>query len=369
MTINIEEEKDRPKRLLFLSNVIPYFFPVRSKQFGGVSRQYRVIRELAKEADYQLICLVDSRNRIPINERKGITFVKSRLGRLFGLVDLYRQCNMLDVDMVIEFCASLQVVVLGWLRSIKGLRFVFFVDNDTDVDGRYASRTNKFYERLYQWGLKQADAIICQTEEQRCMLKKTYGLEGEVVLSPYIEITSALQKERDYILWVGRAAIQKRPDRFLWLAKLMPDEKFVMIFNPGNNELFNSIKRQVESLDNVMFIDAIIPSKMREIYARAKFLINTSDFEGFPNTFLEAAMEETPVVSFKVNPNGMFTNYGAGIVCHGSIDSFVQNCRNLAEKCKMIEHLGEKARAYAVEHHGIDGAIIEIRKIFNRVLN
>ena len=95
-----------------------------------------------------------------------------------------------------------------------------------------------------------------------------------------------------------------------------------MIYNPpGKNNHqgeYNRLKERAFRLKNMRFINAVPHKDMRSIFAEAKFLVNTSDFEGFPNTFIEAALENTPVISMKVDPNKMFSCHGAGI-CTDSI--------------------------------------------------
>ena len=85
--------------------------------------------------------------------------------------------------------------------------------------------------------------------------------------------------------------------------------------------------------------------------------MNTSDFEGFPNTFVEAALEKTPVVSFKVDPNKMFEEHCAGICCYGNFENMVVACKQLVENDDDRLRMGENARSYAEKFHDIDIAI------------
>ena len=93
------------------------------------------------------------------------------------------------------------------------------------------------------------------------------------------------------------------------LAESMPDEQFVMICNSSEHDkgIHSQLIDQSRHLSNLEFIEFVSHTEIRPYYARAKLLVNTSEIEGFPNTFIEAAIEKTPVVSLNVNPNGMFT--------------------------------------------------------------
>jgi glycosyltransferase involved in cell wall biosynthesis len=104
---------------------------------------------------------------------------------------------------------------------------------------------------------------------------------------------------------VGRLdAQQKRPHKYLDLAKAVPDAEFLLIGPDGQDqEYVNSIRKRAASLDNVTDLGRVDPDEIHDFYRDGIALVNTSSHEGFPNTFLEAWRYNTPVVSLAVDPN------------------------------------------------------------------
>lgn len=359
------------KTIVFLSSqVYNYFFPEKSKCFGGVSRIYRVVRWLEKNSSYNIKCIVGNYGQPKIQKSGQVILVKCRIGNYLNIFQIYSMLRELRPELIVEFYPSARLFLLGLLNLFHGQRIVYFTGSDIDVDGRYRSLTNPLFYRLYVWGLRRVNRIICQTEKQASLLYDTYGLHGQVVLSPYLKIAPLIVREREFFLWVGRSSAYKRPDLFLELAAKIPQEKFVMICNPGQHgcDMYRGVSRRSERMSNVVFIPSVSPEKMAVYYAGAKFLVNTSDFEGFPNTFVEAGMQETPIVSLNADPNGILSQYHAGFFCNGVFYRLVEYCKEFSDNTEKRYEMGKNARFYSETHHNIDRAMEKLVRHFDQVM-
>ncbi len=73
-------------------------------------------------------------------------------------------------------------------------------------------------------------------------------------------------------------------------------------------------KYRLTKLQNVEFVGLIPHDEVTSFLTEAYCLLNTSLFEGFSNTFLEAFSVGTPVVTLGVNPDFILTIYDLGFV-------------------------------------------------------
>jgi glycosyltransferase involved in cell wall biosynthesis len=110
----------------------------------------------------------------------------------------------------------------------------------------------------------------------------------------------------------------------------------------------NSLQ-QLKQLPNVRFVGFLERDQVLPYLAKAKFLLNTSHYEGFSNTFLEAMSVGTPIItSENVNPDHIITKHKLGIVYKDVPDLQQQYASLSPEK---YEVLSGNAFQYVVQQH------------------
>jgi glycosyltransferase involved in cell wall biosynthesis len=93
----------------------------------------------------------------------------------------------------------------------------------------------------------------------------------------------------------------KRPELAFEIARRLPHLRFVMI---GGNEIgrgreyFDKVAVLARDVPNVEFVGFVPYSHVDQYFNGARILLNTSLFEGFPNTFLQAWSRGLPTVCF-----------------------------------------------------------------------
>jgi glycosyltransferase involved in cell wall biosynthesis len=127
-----------------------------------------------------------------------------------------------------------------------------------------------------------------------------------------------------------------------------------MIGRSSNNHKFKKeLKMAAQDYDNFEYLGEIPQEDVNEYLAKSHLLVNTSIFEGFSNTFIQAWMRKVPVVSLSVDPDKLLSKEGLGY-CSGNFESLVDDVQRLIENHKLRDFIGEKARRYAIEHFSID---------------
>jgi glycosyltransferase involved in cell wall biosynthesis len=217
-----------------------------------------------------------------------------------------------DADLYYTSCAGMQVGVMAMFCRYFGKRFIFRTASDSDCD---KSRLLVQYRRdrwFYQYGLRRADAILVQSAFQARTLLRSYGLYGRIA-GMLVEAPLAAASRDIDLLWLGNIRKLKRPDRVLELADQLPEINFHMAGGPlpGEESLYSDVRSAATARANVTFHGPLSYWAANEVCSRAKLLLNTSDVEGFPNTYLQAWIRGVPVVTL-IDPDHVIANEGLG---------------------------------------------------------
>lgn len=358
-------------RLVFVSALAyNYFFPGKASQAGGHTRIINLAKAFAKLPGYKIFCITGDFGQPHRVEKDGVTLVKAPIDNPVAFIPVMSVIRTLNPDLLIDFCASPRLFLYYLLKKSMGLKYIFLTGSDVDVNGDYRRIENLFYDYFYMKGLKNADSVIAQVPCHQQRLSKNWNIKSHVILSPYFDIQRPDTGSMHTILWVGRAAYYKRPELFLTLARKFPKHKFVMICNPSSydNGFMKTLTDQTSDLKNFEFLDYVPYSQMEKFYKQARFLVNTSDFEGFANTFIEAAIHQVPILSLNSDPNQMLSVHGGGIACGGDFNRMKKKCRIMLEDCHAVKKAGIKAFDYALRYHQIDRAVERMAHIFGSIL-
>jgi glycosyltransferase involved in cell wall biosynthesis len=222
------------------------------------------------------------------------------------------------------------------------------------------------------YAINTADFIMVQTERQRELLKDNFDRTGTVIKNPVAVSDDARRRwikreEREFVLWVGRSdTFHKRPLLALDLARSCRELDVVMIVNRTNREVFEAIQRDRPA--NVRIVEHVPHDEIWDYYRRARVFISTSAYEGFPNTFLQAAVCGAPVVSLNVDPEEILASRGCGLLADGDFVRFVDYVKALWGNQALAESYANTFYEYVCDHHDLDVQVRRFESMLSRVI-
>ncbi len=351
--------------------VAPKTYPLLNRSiegvFGGAEVDLVLLGTALAEDGGFCVSFVSGDYGQPAREQRGaVTVFRSvRPGQsgLAGALRLWRAMKRAQADVYMLEAASPGVPLAAWFCRRHRRALVYRTAHRDECDGTYR-RAHPMWGRAFAWALRRAAVVLAQNEDDARLLRQTVGTAAQVIRNAHPLGPLEPQASRDIILWAGRSAGFKRPRRFLDLARRFPDERFVMICQRATgDERYETLQDEAEAVGNVQFIPRVPFHEMEAYFRRARVFVNTSDAEGFPNTFVQTAAAGAPILSYAVNPDGFLTAFSCGIDCGGHFDRMVQGLRFLLDQDRYVE-IGLNARRYAEEHHDMAKVVEQYKALF-----
>lgn len=287
-----------------------YINPEVTETAGGAERQLNIVTKLLSDRfDVHVIVGDYGQDAREVHDR--VTFHKayrqdpsaSPLSMPLEFFKLARAMWRVDADVYIYRGHPQKASFISILAQLLQKEFIYNLANDPNITDQ-RSELPVGLRQLFDATIRNAATVIVQTQKQQRLLRERLGVEGDIVPNGYSTVDDQLDYEkREGVLWVGRIDREKRPDVFLNVASRLQNGEFCLIGPPGRDEEYHEeIVKRARTLDNVSYLGYVNPKEIHSYYRRAGVLVNTSEYEGFPNTFLEAWRYGTPVASLDVNP-------------------------------------------------------------------
>jgi len=272
-----------------------------------------------------------------------------------------------DADLYYTSCAGMHVGLVALFCRRHRKRFVFRTASDTDCD---ESRLLVPFARdrwLYAQGLRRADAILVQSASQAAALARNYGLAGRVA-GMLVESPQPVAARDIDVLWVSNIRRVKRPDRILELAEELPELEIHMVGGPlpGEERLFEDVRDTAAAKANLTFHGRVPYPEASDLYGRAKMLVNTSDVEGFPNSYLQAWIRGVPVVTL-IDPDRTIEREGLGVAV-SSAARIPEAVRHLLRDTTAWKAASDRCRAFMAREHGEDKVLAPYLDTFEEVM-
>jgi glycosyltransferase involved in cell wall biosynthesis len=341
-------------KIVFANDII-HGYACGAAVVGGAERQQWLIARALAGRGWKVT--VGVRKPLATGDRQvidGVEFVGIGEGQIHG--SWFRLLATARPDWWYWRCANHLWGSAVELAKMWGVRTIFAAGFDNDVQPRRALFRRSRWWPLYAWGLSRTDRIFVQHTGQLSGLTPRWQPKARIVRSIAGELPpgSPHSERAKYVAWVAMLRQPKRPDVLLQIARRIPDVRFVVCGAPasfrsvpGYSEL---VAAALQTQPNVEFLGKVPPQKAREVIGNAAMLLSTSDTEGFPNTFLEAWSSGTPVVSLRIDPDGIIQRHQLGTVS-GTVERAATDIVALMESPRQREDIAARSRHYVAEAH------------------
>lgn len=365
------KDNSKPIRVCFIApKAYPLFNPNVKKVFGGAEVDlYFLATELAKDENFAVSFITADYGQQDIETIENVRIIKSldfSKNPLIGAIKVWQAMKNADSQIYFQEAVSWGTLLVALFCNSHKRMFVYRTANQGECDGTYFNR-KRLLKKAFSWSLHKAGAVIVQNEIDKENLQDSIGITSMVIPNGQRLLESG-QNKRDTILWVGRSTPLKRPELFIKLAENFPDENFTMICQQATgDENYTALLAEAEKVDNLQFIRAVPFADIGTCFQQAKVFVNTSDSEGFPNTFIHACNCAAPILSLKVNPDDFINRYNCGMSCDDDWQRMLDSLKIMLEDNRYVE-LGENGKKYVEEHHDLTKIIKRYKELFEKLV-
>jgi glycosyltransferase involved in cell wall biosynthesis len=341
-------------KIVFVNDAI-HAYALKAPVVGGAERQQWLLARALAMAGWSVTVGV-SQSLAP-GERstiEGVTFLGIGAGPIYS--SWYRFLIAERPDWWYWRCASHLWGIAVEIAVLAGVRTIFAAGFDTDMQPRRALVRRSRWWPLYALGLARTDRIFLQHAAQLAAVPATWRTKAFVVpsIAGALPLVKAHAERAAYVAWVAMLRQPKRPDVLIEIARQMPAVRFVVCGGPTSFASPPGYSEQViaalQAQPNVQFLGQVTPSETWQIIAGAALLLSTSDAEGFPNTFLEAWSNGTPVVSLKIDPDHIIARHELGRIS-GTVGGAVADINELMTSPDQRDQIACRSRRYVAQAH------------------
>jgi len=289
----------------------------------------------------------------------------------------YRALKETDPDIVVQRMTSFVTGVIGFYIKKYKKKFVWictdnkspkrwvFLNSQIEINKRNKVNIIKsliflfnvfIYDLSRQYGMRRVTHAFTQNGIQKKLLKEEFGIESFLIISGH-EVPQHIRpieerRANKIVLWVANLGQKKRPEKFIELTKIAEASRLRFIMIGGRDDEAYIRRLFKEKPDNLKWLERLPFDEALRWFDKAAFLVNTSNDEGFPNTFIQAWMRGIPVITLGVDPDGIIEKHKLGYVAR-DVRGILNYLVYLTNDREAYKEIAENAFKYAREKHSV----------------
>ena len=163
------------------------------------------------------------------------------------------------------------------------------------------------------------------------------------------------------VIWIANFRRLKRAEWMVEAARKNKHLHFALIGrSSGDKGYYDQIEHDCAELENITFYGPLGFDQTNALVAQSRLLACTSEFEGFPNTFLQAWAYNVPVVS-TVDPSDVIEKNQLGMVVKDEAQ-FNDAILHLLNHIEDYDGICKNINGYFLSHHSPE-------RIFSKLMN
>jgi glycosyltransferase involved in cell wall biosynthesis len=276
------------------------------------------------------------------------------------MTKMWRAMKRVNADVYYQRTSSVTTALTAAFCRHYGKRSIYAGASDMDFipgEEEIILRRDKW---IFQWGLKRIDEVVTQHAGQQLNYRRNYGREGTLIPSCYVPPAGATHDRGGYALWVARMGESKRPELLVEIARRMPGIRVVMVGGSeggrSGDALYRAVHEAAASVPNLRLTGFVPYAEIDRWFNGARILINTSKFEGFPNTFLQAWSRGIPTVSL-LDTQSLEDGVPVSALAQGPDDA-AEMARRLMTDDLAWQQASQRASRHFRRVHSVDAMLV-----------
>lgn len=306
------------------------------------------------------ICLIPTKNRSIIK----------LLANFRIIINIWSAMRKINANIYLQRGAGYETALVSMFCILHRKKFILNIASNGDLVDHQESMRSVIKIFFSNFGISTANLVIAQSDEQKKIYSERWTRKCYVIKNIYpLTQNQIIKTDPPVILWVGTIRPEwKHPELFLKLARSIPYARFQMIGGSSKDIVFyQKIQQESKEIPNLEFVGFVPYANIKDYFSKASIFVNTSNVEGFPNTFIEAWLSRTPVVSLEIDPDEVICKNNLGFHSK-TFDQMVKDVETLLLNANLCDQMGQNGQSYVKREHdvkkNVDLFIEYISKLF-----
>jgi glycosyltransferase involved in cell wall biosynthesis len=285
------------------------------------------------------------------------------------LTSIWAALKRANADVYYQRTSAVHTGFLAAFTRAHGRKSIYAGASDVDfMPGRQDISLDR--DRLiFEYGVRNVDQVFVQNPFQQKAVLENYGRESVLIPNCFDPFPGAKADPRGYVLWVATVRPAKRPELLREIARRLPRHRFVMVGGSDSDAWGKAYAEEargaMRSLPNATVHGFLPFAEADSLFNGARLVINTSTYEGFPNTFLQAWSRGVPVVSFVDTGS---RHRGVPLFEPVSdVDQATAQVARLMDDDAAWEEASQRAREHFLERHSVSAVASMYEAQINRL--